>query len=162
MDEHLHLSREEVHRSMREKTVTLPSRDKMLEGLLQIDDDKYLQETMYAALLQRARMMVTARSIALLIMNLIQMHLADMHPAEALMFGSNVIDVLIDDDEVADKAKNLLQEELAGDQEIIIPEYEVILDHIDPVRKSYAATFQTPSIIQRCMRRLCGWILSDS
>jgi hypothetical protein len=93
------------------KVVVLPERDEMLKRLLVVDDDLHLQTNLYLLLLDLAGQRFDHEGIVLKILMAVKTYTQSLPPAMYQMVLDKVphfIDVLVDDKEVAQAAKDYL------------------------------------------------------
>lgn len=101
---------------MNEKTITLPNRDEMLQRLLKVNDISHLQERFYPILLKSAGQERVAQGVVLMLMLAIHDYIKGMPKVmEGVMCmqAPQFIDALVEDHEVAEQAKQFLQESLS-------------------------------------------------
>lgn len=98
---------------MSEKVITLPNRDEMLRRLIGVSDTMLQQERFYPLLLESAEGERSAQGVAAMLVLAIHDYVEDLPPIMArLMYplAPKFVEALVDDQEVAEEAKSLLEE----------------------------------------------------
>lgn len=102
---------------MSEKVITLPGAEEMLARLIKVSDIGHAQEQFYPLLLEHAGTEKVAEGVTMMLVLAICDYTAGLPPMmAAVMFtmAPRFIDALVDDKEVAEQAKAMLQQALAG------------------------------------------------
>ncbi|MDO8514365.1 MAG: hypothetical protein Q7S50_02355 [bacterium] len=105
---------EDEGRNKQKDTVTLPSREEMLERLKQVDDSPYMQEKFYPLLLRHAGSPKVPQGVVVILTLALADYTKEMPPQAAagiLMNIDGFIDAPVPDADVAQKTKDLWKEQ---------------------------------------------------
>lgn len=102
---------------MKEKVITLPAREEMLDRLKKVSDNSHMQERFYPILLKHAGEEKVAQGVVMMLALAIHDYVEGMPPMMSnLMYmqAPQFIEALVDDKEVAQQAKTFLEEALSA------------------------------------------------
>lgn len=102
---------------MAERTVTLPARDEMLRRLVGVNNSSHAQQKLYPILLEGAGRKLVAQDVVMWMALAIHDYTEGLPPVMSNLLYAMVphyVDALVDDKEVAAKAKEFLKEALAS------------------------------------------------
>lgn len=100
-----------------EKTITLPSKERMLERLIAVNDNTHLKERFYPKLLREAGNQKVAMGVVLMIQLAIHDYAQGMPPSVAVamqLMVDRLIDALVEDAGVAQEAKEFYKKAMAA------------------------------------------------
>ena len=103
----------------KDKAITLPNREEMLQRLLKVNNEGHLTEKFYPILLRDAGQQRVGAGVVMMLALAIHDYTEGMPPIMAnamYMKAPEFIDALIDDKEVAKNAKDFLQEVISASQ----------------------------------------------
>lgn len=106
--------KEKEERNGNDKIIILPNKEEMFERLLKVNDTDYNQRKFYPSLLENAGKEKSVQDIVTMFMSIIYKRIPYMKITLTLVYrqADDFVDALVDDAEMAQQTKDLLQETL--------------------------------------------------